>query len=228
MVRSVAWGPSGGAALSTDGGVARDLEDLAVGPCPQGSCVYLGDIGDNLTVRNDYSVYRVAEPVVDLASDAGTVAVGFEHFDFGYPQGAHYNAETLLVHPVLGDVYVLTKHGVGTRSRVYRFPRPLDPSARVVLEYVGEAPVPAAGDLPLTGGDISPCGNAVLLRMYNRAVLLRVPQGMPFESVFTAPPVAVPVAAEPQGEAITWSADGRGYFTSSEGAAQNLARVACP
>ena len=35
-------------------------------------------------------------------------------------------------------------------------------------------------------------------------------------SLFTAPPVSVPVADEPQGEAVTYSLDGRRYFTSTE------------
>src|SRR5512134_250324 len=29
------------------GASAGDWEDIEVGPCPQGSCVYIGDIGDN-------------------------------------------------------------------------------------------------------------------------------------------------------------------------------------
>ena len=37
------------------------------------------------------------------------------------------------------------------------------------------------------------------------------------EALFAATPVAVPLAAqEPQGEAVTYSPDGRRYFTSSE------------
>jgi len=35
-------------------------------------------------------------------------------------------------------------------------------------------------------------------------------------ALFGATPVMVPVAVEPQGEAVTWALDGRSYFTSSE------------
>ena len=221
-----------GAALGRfylDGGAARDWEDVALGPCPTGTCLYLGDIGDNLTVRTDLAVYRVAEPDLEVATaDGGTSGVAFERFAFEYPNGLRHNAETLLVHPFTGEVYVLTKHGAGVRSRVYRFPQPLDASTTATLEFLGELPVPGAGDLPLTAGDVSPCGNALLLRMYNRLVELRAAPGRPFEDVFSAAPVSVPVASEPQGEAVTWSPDGRGYYTASEGAAQPLSKVRCP
>lgn len=210
------------------GAVARDIEDLALGPCPLGTCVYLGDIGDNLAVRDDTAVFRVAEPQPRPDAGTGSFPVSFERFDFAYPNGRHHNAEALLVHPVTGDVYVLTKQGPGTRSRVYRFPRPLDASAEAVLEDLGEASVPASGDLHLTGGDVSPCGNALLLRMYNRVVELRLPPGRPFEAIFQAAPRALPTASEPQGEAVAWSHDGRAYFTASEGAAQALHRFDCP
>jgi hypothetical protein len=208
--------------------VARDIEDHAVGPCPQGSCLYLADFGDNLTVRDDTAIFRVAEP--PLTPDAGTSAspVSFERFDFRYPNNLHHNAETLVVHPVTGEVYVLTKHGTGVKSRVYRFPQPLNAAAPVVLEFVTELPVPASGDLPLTGGDFSPCGNALLLRMYNRVVELRMAAGQGVESVFTAPVRALPTPIEPQGEAITWRRDGKSYFTASEGGGQQLHRVDCP
>ena len=52
--------------FSLAGAVAHDIEDIAVGPCPQGSCVYLGDIGDNLTMRSDDTVYRI--PLADQGS----------------------------------------------------------------------------------------------------------------------------------------------------------------
>jgi hypothetical protein len=214
--------------FSLPGVVARDIEDLAAGPCPSGSCVFLGDIGDNLTSRNDYCVYRVAEP--DLEADAGftAVPVTFEKLDFTYPNNEHHNAETLLVHPTTGDLYVLTKHGVGVKSRVYRFPRPHTPGTSATLEYVTELPVPANGDLQLTGGDISPCGNALLLRMYNRVVELRMQPGQGFESVFTASVRALPTPVENQGEAVAWSLNGKSYLTASEGSGQQLHKVDCP
>ena len=220
----------GGAALGEfrlTGATAVDWEDVAVGPCPQGSCVYLADVGDNPLVRQGYVVYRVAEPAVSAAGSVGVVTVEWERLPFRYPDGAARNSETLLVHPLSGEVYVVTKRGIGLPSEVYRLPMPLTPEVEVSLVKVADLPVPEVSDLPLTGGDIHPCGASVLLRMYGRAVRLDVPSGQPFEAAFTATPVTVPTAGELQGEAIAWSSDGRAYYTASEGTAPLLSVVRC-
>src|SRR5207247_1030146 len=84
-----------------------DWEDIAVGPCSSGTCVFLGDTGDNDMNRTQYAVYRVAEP--DPAAGAKQM-VPSTRLPFVYPDGPH-NAEALLVHPTTGDVYVVTKVG---------------------------------------------------------------------------------------------------------------------
>ena len=206
---------------------AHDWEDIAVGPCPAGSCVFVGDIGDNNQVRDNLAVFRISEPEVTAAADVGTVQVAYDRFAFQYPGGAKHNAETLLVHPMTGVVYVLTKPPSGA-SEVYRFPMPLDASSTATLVKVADLSVPAAGDSLLTGGDIDPCGQALLLRLYNRLVVLKLPDGQPFEAIFTAAPQGVPVsAAEVQGEAVCWSLDGKSLFTASEGTSQTLHRSDC-
>jgi hypothetical protein len=210
------------------GASAVDWEDMAVGPCPAGSCLFLGDIGDNRTVRTDYGIYRVTEPTLAAGVDVGEQTVAFERFAYQYPAGAKFNAETLLVHPVTGEVFIVTKMTTGVVSTVYRFPQPLNAAATATLEKVAELLVPDTADLPLTGGSFAPCGNALLLRMYNRLVELRLPVGSTdWNALFTVAPFRVAVAVEQQGEAVAYSADGRAYFTASEGTGQKLSRVDC-
>jgi hypothetical protein len=205
------------------GAVATDWEDIAIGPCPQGSCVYLADIGDNDAKRADYSIYRVAEP--DISADAGSsnqggdlpkTALAYERFRFTYPDRAH-NAETLLVHPTTGDVYVVTKEAM-TQAAVYRLPAEAKPDASVSMILVPSSLGIPVGEL-VTGGDVDPCGTHLLLRTYTALHEYTLSSGQPFESIFSAPGVHVPTANltfEAQGEAVTYAADGRGYFTSSE------------
>lgn len=196
------------------GATARDWEDIALGPCDAGTCLWLGDIGDNNFVRTDYAVYRVPEP--ELPVDGGTVSVPWTRFAYAFPGGDKHDAEALFAHPVTGRLYLVTKEKAGP-SLVFRFPEELDAQAVNVLEYVTTLSVPAAADGRLTAADVSPCGDAVLLRMYNRLVELKLPAGeADFEKIFTATPVDVPVAADPQGESVAYSADGRSFFTSSE------------
>lgn len=195
-----------------DGGSATDWEDVALGPCPGGTCVYLGDIGDNLRFRSNYAVYRVPEPSVS----SGATSVPWERFPFEYPQAAKHNAEAIFMHPRSGRLYLVTKED-SAPSEVFRFPLPFDSSKVATLEFVATLTVPAATDRPLTGADVNVCGTAVLLRMYNRLVELRLPPGeRDFEKIFSVDPVTVPSASEMQGEAVAYGADGQSYFTASE------------
>ncbi len=197
------------ATFTLAGASARDWEDLAIGACGAATCVYLGDIGDNSRVRDDYAIYRVVEPKV---SD-GSRDVPWERIPYVFPDNEKFNAEALFMHN--GVLYLGTKHHSGP-SFVFRFPS-LTPGETVTLELVATLPVPAQGDQPLTGADVSPCGNALLLRMYNRAVELRLPGGAAnFEAIFEAEPQPIAVTQEEQGEAIAYSPDGRSFFTASE------------
>ncbi|MBX7115355.1 MAG: hypothetical protein K1X64_13580 [Myxococcaceae bacterium] len=207
------------------GASAVDWEDLSIGPCAQGSCLYIADIGDNMRTRSSYTVYRLPEPTVP--SQLGfTLSVSAEALPFVYPDEAH-NAEALVVHPVTGMIYVITKQALGVASRVYRFPMPLTPGVTATLEYVATLKVPTSGDIQLTGAAFHPCGGALLLRLYNRVVELRIAPGDPWEKIFTQPAITVPSITEPQGEAVTYSSDGNSFYTASENAGQNLNRTVC-
>src|SRR5215216_6549416 len=64
-------GDSLGAFRVTDA-EARDWEDIAVGPGPEGgngnSYLYIGDIGDNNSSRKEIVVYRIPEPALTTAT----------------------------------------------------------------------------------------------------------------------------------------------------------------
>jgi hypothetical protein len=224
------------AELHLVGATAVDWEDITLGPCEgadAGSCVFLGDIGDNLQQRTGYTVYRVHEPDLGAVASGSVTApvqldVPFEALPFVYPNGARHNAETLLSHPLTGDLYVLTKESVGRPSRVFRFPRPFTPGQAVTLIDLGDASIPKSTDVLATGGDIHPCGDRLLVRMYNRSVELRAAPDAGFESAFKAEPLEVPSSLdEPQGEAITWGVDGQSFLTASEKTGQSLHRARC-
>ena len=218
-----------GAALghyTITGANAVDWEDLSIGPCPTGSCLFIADIGDNNRVREGYTVYRVPEPTVP-AQPGFTLHIASEALPFVYPDEAH-NAEALVVHPVTGLIYVITKQGAGVPSRVYRYPTPLTPGVTATLEFVAEMKVPASSDLQLTGAALHPCGGALLVRTYNRVAELRIAPGDKWEKIFTQSAVTVPSVTEPQGEAVTYSHDGAAFYTASEHAGQNLNHTGCP
>jgi hypothetical protein len=135
-----------------------DWEDIAVGPCPQGSCVYIADIGDNSGTRKHITLYRVAEPA---PGDAATSPA--EVFHAAYPDGPH-DAEALFVAED-SDVFLITKGDPGSVA-LYRFPRPLASSTTLQLQRIGEpiaGPKIAARDRP-TAADASPDGQWVAVR----------------------------------------------------------------
>jgi hypothetical protein len=200
------------ATFAVRGATAIDWEDLASGPGQAGPVLYVGDMGDNARKRKDCVVYRLMEPVIGSASphDVRDTQPA-ERLPFRYPDGRH-NAETLMVHPQSGDIYIVTKNE--KPPVVYRFPRPLTPGRRVTLERVAALP----GISPvLTAGDIAPEGRRFIVRDYLIAFEYRLPAGAPFASIFGRKPVACSLARERQGEAIAYRRDGQAVLTTSEG-----------
>ena len=107
-------------------------------------------------------------------------------------------------------------------------------AVQCLLLHRRDLAVPAGADLPLTGGDIHPCASAVLLRSYSTIYQFTLPADAGFDAVFTTPftrvpfpPLGLTASSEAQGESIAWADDGRGYFTASEGANQQLHFVGC-
>jgi hypothetical protein len=219
-----------GASLATfvlAGAEASDWEDIAVGPGPIAgvSYLYVGDIGDNSANSDTIEVYRVAEPAV-TASSAEVTLSGVDRLEFRYPGGQGDNAETLLVDPTNGDLYVVTKSDTG-EARVYRASPPFVPLRRTTMTLVttlqfGSAPL--LGDASATGGDISPNGELIAIRSYDTAYAWRRPAGTTVEEALATPPCSLPVRAEAQGEAFGFFSDGTGYFTVSEGTNEQLSR----
>jgi hypothetical protein len=202
---------------------AVDFEDIDLGPCGEERCVYVGDIGDNPRQRSSYVVYRVREPAIGPGASAGPTEVTVEAFPFTYPDGSH-NAETLLVHPVTGAVYVVTK--TDGPSGVYRFPA-LTPGQSAVLSRVGSITLPDPFERLITAGNIHPLGHRLLLRTYGHVYELRGEPGESFETLLARPLVSVAAPAEPQGEAISYLADGQGFVTLSEGVRPSLFQSTC-
>jgi hypothetical protein len=192
-----------------------DWEDIAVGPCQAGQCVFIGDIGDNSFSRLEYAVYRIVEPVVDPAKLGVKNQMTADKLTYVYPGGKHYNAETLLIHPSTGDLYVVTKWGPGTASSVFRLPQPYLAATTTTAVFVATLD-PVTATSPMTGGSIHPCGNRLLLRTYTGLFLFSKPLGGTFEATFSQAALAVPVAEEVQGEAVGWRWDGLGYYSVSE------------
>lgn len=208
--------------FSLSGINAIDWEDMATGP---GSIagqhyLYLGDIGDNDAERSSISVHRIPEPNVTPDQSPVTETVtDIETFTLTYPDGAH-NAETLLVDPLTGDLYIATKESVMRLFRVAA--ADLTTSSTITMEYVTQISF-----FYTTGGDIDPTGRLIAIRGYLEARLWLRPQDMTIGQAIQQTACPAPLHSEPQGETLAFDTLGQGYFTVSEGGNQPLYFFAC-
>jgi hypothetical protein len=199
--------------VQVTGAEVGDWEDISVGPCPQGTCLYIADIGDNNQARRSIRIYRVPEPRADEA-----MTTPAEVFEAVYPSGAQ-DAEALFVTGA-DDVFLVTKAGAQTTA-LYRWPKPLRAGSATALQLVAMLPVAR-----ITGADVSPDGAWVGLRTNDEVLFY------PTRTLVDGKPAApqrfnVKALGEPQGEGIALGADGAVYLVGEGSAAGTFATLRC-
>ena len=211
------------ATVQVTGATVEDWEAIAVGPCPAGSCLYVGDIGDNDAARRQITIYRVPEP---QASDRTAAVADVLHAT--YPDGPQ-DAETLLVAPD-GNVFIVTK-GETRAVALYRFPKELRPGQAHALERVGKpnGSGKAAADGRITDGAISPDGTWTVLRTGQRLTFHRSDELLT-GNWRAAATVDLTSIGEAQGEGVALAAD-HAVFLAGEGGGKarpgTFARLSC-
>ncbi|MDO9354263.1 MAG: hypothetical protein Q7T55_11245 [Solirubrobacteraceae bacterium] len=208
-------GTMGSANWTAAGAANVDWEDLATGPGPSGPVLYAADIGDNDSVRESVSVYRVTEPV-DPGS-GGTTAPA-QRLELTYPDGAH-DAETLLVDPRRGTLVIVTKGLAG--GAAYAVNPPAGFAGKAKLRKVGPVPIPLA-----TGGDISSDGRTVAVRGYFSLSVWRRRGDEAITQTLRRSSCTSPTAlTDGQGEALALSKTGTTAWTVAEGTNPKVQRL---
>ena len=194
-----------------------DWEDITALKDGDGKCsLFIGEIGNNQLERTEAIIYRIAEPLVGGGTGKEGETEPAAVLRFRYPDKPH-NAETLMVNPLNGDLYVLTKLTTGP-STVFRLKPNFNATEPVVAEKVGEMSVPSIPNGLLTGGSISPDGKRVALCDYTNGYELVMPEGdAQFDDIWKQKPAVVDLGERKQGEAVTYTADGRSIIATSEG-----------
>lgn len=213
-----------------EGVEGRDTEAIAVGPCgadQPGSCVYVGDIGDNTASRDAVRVHRFAEEAgLATAPDGGPVPV--ETITLTHPDGP-VDAESMVV-DAAGRVIILTKRDGAADIHV------ADTFTDGVLRDAGELALPDPAE-PLqslvtgvvaTDAALLPDGTALLVRTYDS--LLRftadgedAPTPVPGQGVEDLAGWAVEeveAAPQVQSEAVTFWLDAHSWVTAGEGSGE--------
>ena len=209
---------------------ARAWEDIAAGPGPQPirSYLYIGDIGDNDSVRPEVIVYRVVEPTLSnttrnfTKSRPGSTEPA-EALRLKYPDGAH-DAEALLVHPRTGNIYIVTKVVIANPS-VYEAVAPFTAGQSITMRRIGEAHVPSLFGGVITGGSISPDGRRVALCDYFQGYEIVLPGSSNFDDIWKQKMTGFDLGKRKQGESIAYRLDGRALLATSEGKQVPLIQV---
>ena len=198
------------ARFTIDGAANRDWEDMAVGPGPVAgeTYIYLADIGDNKLRYPEKIIYRFPEPGItgQILPYTGHVT-NAETIRLTLPDGPQ-NAEAILVDPVTKDLFILSK---SDRSELYRatYPQSLSQSTLMTRQLV----------MPfdkVTSAGISPDNREILIRTYGQLFYYPRQSGESVVDALKRTPKRIPLANEPQGEAVGWAIDGSGYYTTSE------------
>lgn len=196
-----------------------DPEDLAVGP---DGTLWIADIGDNALTR----------PTVALVAIRPDGTSGL--YRLTYPDGAR-DAEAVLVAPD-GMPYIVTKEVLGASS-VYRPVAELVDGGTVAMGKVATVnftltgtpggPLGRAGQLLVTGGAVAPDGRHLALRTYTDAYVWAL-SGSDVVGAFATDPVRTALPDSPQGEAISFTADGTALLVGSEGTPTDVTIVPLP
>jgi hypothetical protein len=150
---------------------AIDVEDVGRGPCRyfgKQSCIFLGDIGDNIKERSEVAVVAIEEKP-SYGSSVEPLGV----FRLRYPDGPH-NAEAFAVHPN-GDFFIITKEKKRP-AQVYHLPVDQLPAPGQIatLHRIGELDLNALMRKPkqelVTGMDIASHGQSFVIITYNTIV----------------------------------------------------------
>ncbi|MGV9979341.1 hypothetical protein ACWDUH_16845 [Micromonospora wenchangensis] len=194
-----------------------DTEDLALSP--DGKTLWIADTGDNVTSRERRT--RVAVWTMPVTGSKQPVL-----HRLSYPERKPHDAEALLI-GADGLPLVITKVPSG-KAEIFTPEAKLDPDGNaepVPMKKVGEITLPKTttdnplniiGRVAITGAARSPDGSRVVLRTYADAFEYDVSGDDIVAALTTGKPRVTPLA-DPFGEAISYTPDGTGFVTVSDG-----------
>lgn len=186
-------------------GTPRDVEAIQIGPDNQ---IYVGDIGDNDGLVWDYVwVYQLPEP-----KELKDQTIRTTQYVVKYSDGSR-DAESLIVHPKTGRVYIIDKQEDG--GHLYEGPAKLSASGTNVFKPV----VPV--DLWATDAAFSPDGTQLAVRGYFGGIAYDWNDG----KIKKVGRISVPLG---QGESVSYSTDGTKLMLGSEGAGSSVVAEDAP
>lgn len=196
--------------VTVEGGVNRDWEAIAMTTFPEGTFLYIGDIGDNDNTHGDYCIYRIAEPADGVASTDRAQKIIFQ-----YPDGPR-DAECLLIDHQSKDIYILSKRE--NKKRLYRLAFPQVYDRLLTAEFIAEMPFSPGTDVGsyITDGNVSLDNSQIIIKSYLHIYHWRLKGNETIAQALVRPASILPYSLEAQGEALTFTKNASAYLTLSE------------
>lgn len=186
--------------------VNRDWEDIVLGPGPDTTknYLYVADIGDNAAVYPTKILYRFEEPAFSVTTlEITEIDTLFLKLDDGIR-----DTEAIMIDPLQKGMYLLSKREDSVHFYKVNYPYKgdtLNARYRVTLPYNN-----------INAAEISPDGTEVVIKDYDNIYYWKRMDGGPISKLLQTPPIILNYKAEQQGESITFSRQGSGFFTLSE------------
>jgi len=195
--------------VNLEGIIAIDMEEIGKFKRDGKNYLVLGDIGDNRGLRKDIRLYILEEPVreqsgkKEILIKSSQIQTIILHHD-----GKARDAEAFFIDPLDNRFYLISKREF--KSIVY--------SADIFQEVEKHTLKPVI-TLPftfVTAADISPAGDAILIKNLTNIYYWSRPFNESIQHSLSKPYKRLAYQQEPQGEAITFDQFGKTFFTVSE------------
>jgi hypothetical protein len=203
-----------------------DWEALGTGSCPEGTCLYIADVGDNEEKRTRLTIYRVVEPSLAAARPSNRISVAAT-LTFSYEDGPH-DTEAMWISRDTA-VNLITK---GRSNGVWHFRIP--PNAwgtqSVVAQKVDSLPRDgsAQAGLLVTDAGTTKDKRFVAIRTYWHLYVYQA-DTITGRLSLTKPHTACRlfILDEEQGEAVTGADNSGAFLVTSEGVNGQISLVRC-
>ena len=193
----------------------RDWEAISMASFPEGSFIYVGDIGDNNAQFPTCAIYRVQEPEITASTPQSNTLQNVQKITYKYSDGAR-DSEAFLIDQTSKDIYIISKRELS--KRLYRLPYPQSYSQTNTAEFVQELTFSVGATTPfyIVDGNISVDNKEIIIKNYLQIFHWRRNTNESIPDALKRTPTMLPYTAEPQGEGVCFAQDGSGYYTLSE------------
>jgi hypothetical protein len=201
--------------FNLEGATNRDWEAISMAQFPEGSYIYVGEIGDNNAVHPESAIYRVPEPDITATTAQYVTLKNVQKITFVYPDGPR-DAEAFLIDQVSKDIFIISKRE--NNKRLYKLSYPQSYSQTTTAEFVQELNFSNIPGTPsyITDGNISVDNQEIIIKNYLQIFHWRRNTNESIPDALKRTPTMLPYTAEPQGEGVCFSQDASSYYTISE------------